>query len=544
MRGRPRSGRILRCAALTAAALLLSAGAARGDGCHFPEKAFPKPPDIPTQRALIVHRDGVETLTVESALDAEGQSFGWILPVPAKPLRVEEATRGPLDVLDLQTGAEVVHDPYRLDRKLHLWVLGFLAWAVVSRLLLVREKFTAMGRAGTYALCVILLVCSGIAVPNLLAARLGMESRPTPGVEASETTRIGNYAVTVLEARDPGALDTWLTANGFTPLPAAGTSVAAAYIAEKWCFVAARLVREGKGLSAPHPLRVAFPAKEPIYPMRLTALAGGRTEVRLWVAAGSRVAGEGLAARYCDRLEGPVSGKTHFMDEEHSILRGVTTRRALGHPALLDALRAGDVLTRLEGTFTPADMARDVVLRPAEGEPFVPTVYSAAGAMKTALLWALPLWALAVLVLVYVPPGRLGLGDRPMLAFAKGCLLATAAAGVVFGAIRFALPVVPVTLGASPSRSLSYSLQRAWEQVPAPERAPGRTLDELRASLRRTAANLPLKRALPARVAMAGDSPGDSDLLRDGRGLVLRVWLADGSPREDVLEGAAAAPGK
>jgi hypothetical protein len=540
-----RAGRILRIAALAAAALLAPAGAARADGCHFPERAFPRPPAIPAQRALLVHRDGFESLTVESALDAEGQSFGWILPVPARPRLVEEGTTGPLDVLDLQTGPEVVHDPYRHDSMLEVSILCFLAWAVAARILLVRVRFTPQGRVLTYLMCVLALLCGGMLVPNLLAARLGEAPVATPGVSASETRRIGNYAVTVLEARDPRALDGWLTGNGFTPLPAAGNDVAAAYIAEKWCFVAARLVRDGKGPAAPHPLRVEFPSKEPVYPMRLTALAGGRTGVRLWVAAGSRVGGEGLTACFCDRLRGPESGRTHALDEDHPVLRGETTGRMLGHPALLAALRSGDTLTRLEGSFTPADMARDIVLRPAEGEAFVPTVYSAEGAFKTALAWALPIWLLAVAALVYVPPGRLGLGDHPASSFLRGLLCATGGAALLLGVIRWSLPVVPVTVGDAPNRRLSYRLERAWREMPDAETAPGRTLDELRVSLRRVAQSRADVRHLPARVAEPGDSPGDSDLLEDSRGLVLRVWMADGWPRETVLrERAAPAGGK
>ena len=76
---------------------------ALADGCFFKNRGFPVPPSIPAQRALIVHRDGKELLVVESTLDAEGQTFGWVLPLPARPTDLREATPGALDTLDLAT---------------------------------------------------------------------------------------------------------------------------------------------------------------------------------------------------------------------------------------------------------------------------------------------------------------------------------------------------------------------------------------------------------------------------------------------------------
>ena len=56
-----------------------------GDGKYFAEKAYKVPPDIPSQRAILIYKDGSEKLIIESALEAQGQEFGWIIPLPAKP---------------------------------------------------------------------------------------------------------------------------------------------------------------------------------------------------------------------------------------------------------------------------------------------------------------------------------------------------------------------------------------------------------------------------------------------------------------------------
>ena len=62
--------------------LFIAAGrTALADGAFLSERAIKKLPAIPAQSAVIVFRDGQETLIVESALDGEGQSFGCIMPV-------------------------------------------------------------------------------------------------------------------------------------------------------------------------------------------------------------------------------------------------------------------------------------------------------------------------------------------------------------------------------------------------------------------------------------------------------------------------------
>ena len=55
---------------------------ATGNGKYWPTDAFPKTPTIPTQRAMIVFRDGVETLVVESTFQTDSPGVGWVLPLP------------------------------------------------------------------------------------------------------------------------------------------------------------------------------------------------------------------------------------------------------------------------------------------------------------------------------------------------------------------------------------------------------------------------------------------------------------------------------
>lgn len=69
-------------------------GAARalGDGKMFSVPTA-VPATIPDQSALIVWRDGVETLVIETSFEGGGKELAWVVPTPAIPT-VEATTPG------------------------------------------------------------------------------------------------------------------------------------------------------------------------------------------------------------------------------------------------------------------------------------------------------------------------------------------------------------------------------------------------------------------------------------------------------------------
>jgi hypothetical protein len=83
-------------------------------------------------------------------------------------------------------------------------------------------------------------------------------------------------------------------------LDARGDATVQAYLDEGWIFNVARLRRdEAAGYARPHPIVLRFPAAQPVYPMRLTQLAGGDLHLDLFVFAAERAEIEGLETKTC-----------------------------------------------------------------------------------------------------------------------------------------------------------------------------------------------------------------------------------------------------
>lgn len=498
---------------IVAAVLLLLPVPALADGMFFPERVRPVPLRIPAQRAILVFRNGVESLTVESTLDAKGQSFGWVVPVPAKPTAVEQATRGPLDVLDRATEPEIIHET-GFARSSPAWVFLLLSFVLLSRGALVLLGWESRGFKVVFLLAFVLLFLPLVALPNLGARRtlgsaggvsLSPSHQGTPGVRADATRRVGSYEVTVLRADDADALGRWLEGNGFAALPDAGKPIVDAHVREGWSFVAVRLAREDEGRAAPHPLRIVFPAKEPIYPMRLTALAGGTTAVRLYVIADVGRIAAGLKVIFRDRYRrGPV------------VARGVGFERNLNHPRLLPDLWDGCVLTHLDGDFRPADMGSDLVLAAGASTPLLARFWSEKGARDEAAAWTLVPWAALALVLLFIPPAFLPLKGRQGGPFLPCLLAVSLAAGGAFLLIRTSLPTIEVK-----------TVSRFRGDL---QRYPGAFTPQEVTALSGMS-NAAIEEFLGARLPL-GDSPGQAELIEAGVSRVVRFYDGMGDPTD------------
>lgn len=317
-------------------------------------------PAIPWQRAIIVHRDQTETLVVESTLSAQGQRFGWILPVPATPIEMKEASAGLLNTLTTQTNPLVTHDLFESLLLVLLPAIFVTIW-LLARLIEGHEPKKLRFSIRCALFLTFLLLTAYVMLPHLGASSISVANRLTPGVRIESARTIGNYEVMVLQADTPQSLNRWLDENGFAPLPAEGGPIVSKYITQNWHFVAAKLQREGEGLTRPHPLVITFPSKNAIYPMRLTALSGEPLTLELFVVGRQQAAANRMRVEFCDVLHArqgndstgkPVSGYV-----------GEGTETVIHHPLLQGSLWDGCCVTRLTRVMHPTDMGSDIQIQ-------------------------------------------------------------------------------------------------------------------------------------------------------------------------------------
>jgi len=176
------------------------------------------------------------------------------------------------------------------------------------------------------------------------------------GVEVASTHRLGDYDAAVLRAEGSDALHDWLTAAGLKGLDAADRAVVDDYIAREWCFVVARL-RKDIATATPHPIAATFPAPQPIYPMKLTGLAGSTTRVALFVVAESQASAEDFDCLAADQYA-PAPAE----DELGPGYRADEIGLVVGHPDACSLMWPDCVVTALTAALTPEQMDRDVTL--------------------------------------------------------------------------------------------------------------------------------------------------------------------------------------
>ena len=270
------------------------------------------PPTIPYQRSLILFKDGIETLILQSRYQLpeskSAVSMGWVVPVPAVPevasLRADSASRMFHELSNI-TYPRVT----RVSNLIFIFVFfGF------GGLLLLTLLVCMVSLPGFLPACIRRnrerLVCyslGGVTICLYMALifnALGYAGRSS-GVDVIAEHRVGIYDVTVLRSDKADELIDWLNDNAFHYGPE-DRAVIESYLSNKWCFVVAHIRPEVKpydrttqddGLVAPLILR--FPHVKPVYPLMLTGTGGHETEILIYILANSEMTtDERLSLRY------------------------------------------------------------------------------------------------------------------------------------------------------------------------------------------------------------------------------------------------------
>ncbi len=347
------------------------------DGKFFRQLEVADEPGIQAQRAAIVFKDGVETLIVQSDVEGEGTSYGWLLPLPAEPTSIEPCAANALNAL-----TRVVHPEVAGTPKLFVaFSVLFLLVAAVTCHDHLGRKDRGTVRASVMSVLsgvVILLVLATLWLPALSSAGLAECS----DVEVLQTTKAGVYDVTIIKGRTEEAVRSWLASNGFA-CPASANEVIRGYVAKEWCFLAAKVTPNAKGPVAHHPLKIAFPTSVAIYPLRLTGSDGDPIQLDLFVIAKRQATAAGMQTWFCDRY--PRGKVNHYFGEHLCETPPIyasqeTPISRIGIPDVSTLMWPGCVVTRLHARLDASEMREDLNLTWLPTRPGQAALYSLGGA--------------------------------------------------------------------------------------------------------------------------------------------------------------------
>ncbi|MBN8456787.1 MAG: DUF2330 domain-containing protein [Verrucomicrobia bacterium] len=339
---------------------LMCAAEALADGKMFAEKV---PATIPYQRAIILHTGETQTLVLQSQYQIPGASdtkaLGWVVPVPATP---EVATANANRAEWVFNWCDRSAAPKITEISAFLLLTGFgialvntvicITGAFVARRPEKRRRFRILGLVSAFA--AVLCIFAG---PLVIRMKKGIS-----GIETLASKKAGIYDITVIRAKAAADMLRWLKDNGFGFGPEDETAFRS-YIDRGWVFVAAKIdpaadmsdhKAVSKGLAAPLLLR--FSAKNPVYPLALTATGGHDTEVLIYLLSDTPRTGDG-------RLElrsagGPPQGwfpSGHLMTDENTEF--LSADPAMDRAATLR-------LSKFKGTLTPDQMRSDLEFVP------------------------------------------------------------------------------------------------------------------------------------------------------------------------------------
>ena len=305
------------CAAAGLAALMLVASEASADGAFVWNKGA----DLyePSQKAIILHHKDVEDLILQVKYSGVARDFCWIVPLPAVP-EISAVERDVFSEISLYTQQR--------------WKWGY-------------------------------------------------RSAGEPKVEVIARKKVGVYDTAVLRASDPGELQRWLVKAGYA-FPESGKHLLAHYARRKWVFVALRIHPEEltsevaaklhKGTI--QPVLFTFKSGHIVYPLYISSMNAGETEVLLYVLADHPVAHPWFQTDNHPRWA--IGGKSFLKYESMArwvdnwrdgyYYRRVTEKELPECRAVLKRMSdARFFLTRLHGRFCSQLMSDDVVFLPSPG---------------------------------------------------------------------------------------------------------------------------------------------------------------------------------
>ena len=294
---------------------------ARADGCFvWHGNADLKEPN---QRAIIAWDGKTETLLLAVKYEGPAEDFAWVVPLPAKPeVKAIDADKNP--------------------------------FAEISRFTQERQKYGIEHSRG-------------VQVPDK--------------VEVLDRKVVGVYDIAILAAKDPAALADWLKKNGYA-FPDKGKDVLEHYTKKEWVYAAMRIDPKQLGSAEAgklktgelQPVRFTFASKEMVYPLKISSVNAGQTEVLLYLVADAPMvlaSGPSAAGMEPEAIVPREFEYNDYVDPKYLTPCTVGSKELpLTWEALGLAKDAPRHLCKYVATYKSEEMKDDLAFKPFEPLPF------------------------------------------------------------------------------------------------------------------------------------------------------------------------------
>ncbi|MBS2018421.1 MAG: DUF2330 domain-containing protein [Deltaproteobacteria bacterium] len=115
----------------------------------------------------------------------------------------------------------------------------------------------------------------------------GFADSGAPPVAVVDQATVGPYETVTVRSTEPEALETWLRDHGYA-IPQESSAIIAAYVTEKYDFIAMRL-QPGKDVRAMQPIRIVTPGTDLSMPLRLMQIgAGAKLGITMYIIGEGR----------------------------------------------------------------------------------------------------------------------------------------------------------------------------------------------------------------------------------------------------------------
>jgi hypothetical protein len=306
---------------------------------------------------------------------------------------------------------------------------------LLFNLFVAMKLFTHKWVHGLLVLLFVLLLLT----PMLLSTA-GKGSTPIAStVQVEKTATVGSYTISILRPSRSDGLDGWLAENGFAALPEAAGPIVADYISQGWVFAAIKLTRGESGANAPHPIKLVFASKKAVYPMKLTAIAGGKPGFELFILGDDRAACDMLEEEFCDRFSKTINDEWDKL-EPQSLFVGAGSGCKIGHSVICSLMWDNSVLTKFVGNVDSASMTRDIHFAWRPFKSHQQHYFTQEGARDLAVMLFVIVVGVWNVFSMYDYVKRPIRPKRPIHSFAKRLALAIFCAAVVAGVCFALLP--------------------------------------------------------------------------------------------------------